>query len=321
MKNLFSRRHVGFLLLAALNLLLAQGSFATDPAGGAYGGGDTPTGLAGSLGGTISTGAGSFDPYERNASRSVTDMVVPGAVVPFTYTRLWNSRSGWSDNWGWGIDVNEITGDLPPGSDPNDYFLGYHIGYPDGRKVTFNKPSVPAHAPQGGPGTYTHADGIFDKFIIQASGVGQLFLADGSVVNFNMPSNSATSIVDRYMRTVTFAQDGTGRTITEPGGRWIHIGLPSGSGTNHQVTTITSSLGQTVTYTMDYAVSGLYPYQPPNPPTPPGDPNGPTILTSLGSVTYNDVLDPATNQPIQANYVYKQVKPPPRDSNPSTPDP
>ncbi|HMH06932.1 MAG TPA: hypothetical protein VK579_09680, partial [Terriglobales bacterium] len=67
-------------------------------------GDDTPTGLAGGFGGSITTGAGSFDPYERNASRSVTDIVVPGAVVPFTYTRIWNSRSGWSNNWSWRFD-------------------------------------------------------------------------------------------------------------------------------------------------------------------------------------------------------------------------
>ena len=65
-----------------------------------------PTGAAGSFSGSIATGGGSFDPYERNASRSVTDIVVPGAVIPFTYTRIWNSRGGWRDNWQWDIQKN-----------------------------------------------------------------------------------------------------------------------------------------------------------------------------------------------------------------------
>ena len=96
--------------------------------------------------------------------------------------------------------------------------------------VNFNKPSVPPHAPPGGPGTYTHADGVFDKFVIQSSGVGQLFLADGSVVNYNIAGNIATGIVDRYVRAITFIETRQASTITEPGGRWIHIGVPDRRG-------------------------------------------------------------------------------------------
>ena len=73
---------------------------------------------------------------------------------------------------------------------------------------------------------------------------------------------------------------------------------PTGGGTNHQVATISSSLGQSVTSVMDFATSGYYPYEPPYVPDPPPgyvppDPKGPNILTALGTVIYNDVIDPA----------------------------
>src|SRR3954468_20690158 len=95
-------------------------------------GDDTPTGLSGGFGGSITTGGGSFDPYERNATRSITDIVVPGAVVPFTYTRIWNSRSGWSDNWSWRFEEIIVSESNASG---DNLFRGYNVHYPDGRVV------------------------------------------------------------------------------------------------------------------------------------------------------------------------------------------
>ena len=271
-------------------------------------GGDTPTGASGSFSGSIQTGAGSFDPYERNASRTITDIVVPGAVIPFTYTRTWNSRSsshnnysllgsGWHNNWSWGLEDLWYT-DLPPGTPPNDYFHGYKVHYPDGRVVQFNKPSSPAHAPPGGDGTYTPmAPGVVDRFVVQ-SGAGQLFISDGSVVNFSMTCNldwDATSIVDPHglIVTITFVPN-LGVRITEPGGRYIQIGAIQGYGTNLQSYTVTTSLGQSVTYTItrtDAAAESTAP-------------------SMLEDVTYNDVIDPVTGGPVAAHYVYLKVQPP-----------
>ena len=122
---------------------------------------DTPTGLAGGFGGSITTGGGSFDPYERNATRSITDIVVPGAVVPFTYTRIWNSRSGWRSNWSWGID--EII--VSESNDRRDnLFRGYNVRYPDGRMVRFSKPNF--ETPRGGPGTYSPGILLQDRLVI-----------------------------------------------------------------------------------------------------------------------------------------------------------
>src|ERR1044072_7725624 len=114
-----------YILVACVGLIAASRALGQ--------GEDTPTGLAGGYGGTIATGGGSFDPYERNATRSVTDIVVPGAVVPFTYTRIWNShglRNGWRDNWSWLVEEVIVTESNAGGW---DLFRGYKVEYPDGR--------------------------------------------------------------------------------------------------------------------------------------------------------------------------------------------
>jgi hypothetical protein len=305
MKTSLSRlallRSLRFIEIRCLLVLCPGLICASDALGQGQAGGDTPTGLAGGFGGSITTGGGSFDPYERNASRSVTDIVVPGAVVPFTYTRIWNSRSGWSDNWSWRLD--DIIASDGSGTG-NDLFKGYNVHYPDGRVVKFNKPSQPAHAPVGTPGTYLPDMGILDRFVIQPDGAqAQLLMSDGSVVNFNMNGLDATSIVDPHGLTITFTYDSTGLTIHEPGNRTIHIGAAQLSG--HTSTyDVTTSLNQHVTYATTYDTGGSYAYDGH------GDPDGDNILTSRGTVTYHDVVDPATGLPIEAHYVYKTVQPP-----------
>lgn len=171
--------------------------------------GDTPTGLAGGFGGSIETGAGSFDPYERNSSRSVTDIVVPGAVLPFTYTRIWNSRSrGWKTNWSWAIkklSVTEVANCDP--ANRNCFFYGYSISFPDGREIQFNKPT---NAAEGEPGNYPAVPGALERFVIMPDRAhAQLILVDGSVVNWTMSCAtfcgfSLASVVDPYLRAVTF---------------------------------------------------------------------------------------------------------------------
>lgn len=48
--------------------LIAFGWLAASQESFGQGANDTPAGLAGGFGSSVSTGAGSFDPYERNAS-------------------------------------------------------------------------------------------------------------------------------------------------------------------------------------------------------------------------------------------------------------
>ncbi|MGI9086412.1 MAG: RHS repeat domain-containing protein [Chthoniobacterales bacterium] len=276
-------------------------------------GGDSPTGLTGGFGGTIDTGAGAVDAYERNASRSVTDIVVPGAVLPFTYSRTWNSRGGdWRSNWSWGIEQWESLrqGDNNPGG--NDWFYGYTISFPDGRTISLRKPSG---GPAGGPGTYTGYTGIFEYLTIDADRAhAHLHLTDGSVVTWNM-ANCAdagcaldlANIVDPFGQQVTISTTSLGTVIQEPGGRTITIGKPTTSG--HIITsTVTTSLNQSVTYRTTLT----------DPPPYAGSPDP----SKYYDITYNDVLDPATGTPIQAHYIYLKVARPKRNSNdPLPPDP
>ena len=225
-------------------------------------------------------------------------------MVPFTYTRIWNSR-GWSrNNWTWELeDLYSTEGG--PGTTGNDLFHGYNVHYPDGRVVKFNKPSNPPHAPPAAPGNYPPAQGVPDRFVVSSdSASAQLIMGDGSVVNFDMPSLTATSIVDPHGRAVTFTFDNCGMKVTEPGGRWICIGWEQLNG-NTSTSTVTTSLNQSVTYTYSSDTSGYYPYQCCS-----GDPDGDNIRTSRGTVTYNDVVDPNTGHAIEAHYVYKTVQPP-----------
>jgi RHS repeat-associated protein len=246
-----------------------------------------------------------------SATRTITDIVVPGAVVPFTYTRIWNSngaRNGWRHNWAWEIDEHSTT-ELGPGGETNDLFFGYIVNYPDGRVVEFSKPQQPQGQPSlpaGAPGTYMPNLGVQDRFVIQPDGAeGHLLLSDGTVVNFNMHDlyAGATSIVDPYGLTVFIASDGLGTmTVTEPGGRQIFIRPGS----------VTTSLGQSVTYTSQSSGSHIYNWYY-------DDPDSDNIQTTRETVTYNDVIDPATGQPIEAHYVYKTVQ---RNSFiPNTPPP
>ena len=297
--------------------------------------GNTPYGLAGSYGGSINTGAGTFDPLERNFSRSVTDLVVPGAVIPFTYTRIWNSRhpgdpgafennwmdGNWSDgaghhwnantgtNWSWSVEGWQACMCSDQGTTwGNDWFYGYYVNFPDGRRVQFAKPQTAGGAP-GAAGVYrSNQGGVVEYLVIDADQAhSHVYLGDGSVVNFGgLGSEGAffpTTIVDPHGLVTTFTLGPSGMDITEPGGRSIHVNALVYSTDNKTVTTsVTTSLGQSVNYVAKFAVSGSGPGMG-------GELDNPNVLASTLDVIYNDVIDPATNQPVQANYIYKQVEP------------
>jgi len=58
-------------------------------------GNDNPTGPSGQFNGNITTGC-SYDPYTGNATRTITDIVVAGAVGDYglSFSRTSNSGSG-----------------------------------------------------------------------------------------------------------------------------------------------------------------------------------------------------------------------------------
>ena len=98
-------------------------------------GNDNPTGPAGIYNGDITT-AGAYDPYTGNTTRTVTDLVVTGAVGKYglSFSRTADSRGigsafgaggGWYHSFGWSIDPVE---DLPSGQP-----IPYTVNFPDGR--------------------------------------------------------------------------------------------------------------------------------------------------------------------------------------------
>src|SRR5437868_7985268 len=117
-------------------------------------GNDNPTGPSGQFNGNVTTAA-SYDPYTGNAKRSVTDLVVAGAVgsYPLAFGRISNSRAdvmpdfqfgpsgNWRHSYSWEADPSPV-------DDPTSYFS---VHFPDGRWVTFF-PSASDNCWRAGPG-------------------------------------------------------------------------------------------------------------------------------------------------------------------------
>ncbi len=110
---------------------------------------DNPTGVTGQFNGNVTTG-GSYDPYTGNATRSITDIVVPGAAYPLAFSRTVNSRygsghvpgqgayefgkaGGWRHSYQWGISQSTLTNTFDETARPSSY----NVFYPDGRAVAF----------------------------------------------------------------------------------------------------------------------------------------------------------------------------------------
>jgi hypothetical protein len=106
-------------------------------------GNDNPTGQSGIFSGEVTTGC-SYDPYTGNATRSITDIAVAGAVgeYPLALVRTANSRTpsltgifgadgGWNHNYNWTMD------DSPVGYAQNFLPKKYTVNFPDGRVETF----------------------------------------------------------------------------------------------------------------------------------------------------------------------------------------
>ena len=126
------RRSYGVLVLSLLfaPLLFAQV------------GDNNPSGASGIFNGQA--GACGYDPYTGNASRSITDIVVSGAVgeYPLALVRTANSRApsatevfgwagGWNHNYNWRMADSTRSGvqHFVPSS--------YTVDFPDGRVETF----------------------------------------------------------------------------------------------------------------------------------------------------------------------------------------
>jgi RHS repeat-associated protein len=193
-------------------------------------GNNNPTGPSGAFNGSVTTGC-HYDPFTANAKRTLTEMVVAGAVGEYglSISRTWNSRTpGWTWSHTWRIDAAGAPGQ-------HDSYL---ITFPDGRQETFNYTTADVD--------YRAAPGVRDRMQPWTAtngnfGVCYLVLPDGGKIEFSgtriaqhdpelIPPDwydfdlTATAMIDPYglRTTYTYPADGS-FTITEPAGRWIKV--------------------------------------------------------------------------------------------------
>ncbi|HZE57587.1 MAG TPA: hypothetical protein VE031_07015 [Chthoniobacterales bacterium] len=243
-----------------------------------------PTGPAGSFNGNVTTGC-SYDVFTGNATRAMTDLVVPGAVgsYPLAFGRTANSRSAMSGQFGsaggrqhsysWDLDGSE-TSNRNPSFAPTYYT----VSFPDGRVITFTHSSPSDPYFRGPPGVQERFQPLNTN---TGSLLAYLVLPDGGRVEFKATrvsecdyelhppctysySYQAQAIIDPYgARTLlAYNGDGTLNTITEPAGRWIQLiygfGPPDNYGYRDQVIDhVTASDGRSVQYI--YARQAFYP--------------------------------------------------------------
>jgi RHS repeat-associated protein len=233
-------------------------------------GNDNPTGPSGMFNGNITTGC-SYDPYTGNATRTVTDIVVSGAVgeYPLAFSRTYNSRNaggglwfggagGWHHNYEWSLEDSVVR------TTPNVQPTSYTVDFPDGRSERFVFSS-------SDPGYFRPLAGIGDRFQpLNASLLAYLVFPDGGKVEFKATQKQyldpccpdggcgmctyyyysfvAQAIIDPYglKTTLTYNTDTTLQKITEPAGRTLT--LTYGVVGQKVISTVTSSDGRAVNY-------------------------------------------------------------------------
>jgi len=275
-------------------------------------GNDNPTGVSGFYNGNVNT-ACSYDPYTGNATRSITDISVAGAVgaYPLAFTRTTNSRytpgagtlefgaaGSWRHSYQWTIDPITIQD-----SGPNRWYVmpgTYSVNYPDGRRVGFySQPGTGDSYFRGLPGIsdrfqQLHSDADTDVYVLLPDG-GKIWFSvtinrDGD--DFGPVSSTfefqLAGIIDPYgqVTTITYPADGS-MQITEPAGRWLklfYITTPWMGDT--VLVNVQASDGRSVTYNY-----GGW------------QPAGAAMYSYLGNVQYRDNNG---NSYAQAIYAYQQ---------------
>src|SRR5437899_8257696 len=209
-------------------------------------GNDNPTGISGVFNGNVTT-AGSYDPYTGNATRSVTDITVAGAVgaYPLAFTRTMNSRytpgvgtlefgapGSWRHNYQWTIDPITIQA-----TGPNRWYVmpgTYNVNYPDGRRISFYSHAGDSYF-RGVPGIsdrfqQLHSDADSDVYVLLPDGGKIWFSASVSRDGDDFGPVTSTfefqfaGIIDPYgqVTTITYTGDGS-MQVTEPAGRWLNL--------------------------------------------------------------------------------------------------
>jgi RHS repeat-associated protein len=230
-------------------LLLLLPLFSTGPLCAQVGNGN-PAGASGIFNG-LAGGCG-YDPYTANATRSITDISVAGAVgeYPLALIRTANSRApsttevlGWAG--GWNHNYNWILEDSPTSTTQNFQPNRYTVDFPDGRVETFHAVTWDNRY-RVRPGADTPAQstsaGVPERFVPlnTSTMLAYLILPDGGQVEFTASQHvanghyyykyHATGIIDPYgLRTQLVDEvvaNGARRRfvwVIEPAGRWLHF--------------------------------------------------------------------------------------------------
>ena len=211
-------------------------------------GNNNPTGASGIFNGQVNTGC-SYDPYTGNATRSITDISVAGAVgeYPLALVRTANSRAvsttevfAWAG--GWNHNYNWIMEDSPARNGSNLPPTQYTIEFPDGRVETFKSVTWdPGHfrVRLGADGSAGVRERLLPMDPQNNNFVTYLILPDGGKVKFQATqynSNgqffykyTATAVIDPHglQTTLTWENFGNGRKrlqkVTEPAGRYLQF--------------------------------------------------------------------------------------------------
>jgi RHS repeat-associated protein len=242
-------------------------------------GNNNPTGVAGIFNGQVNTGC-SYDPYTGNATRSITDIAVAGAVgeYPLALVRSANSRApsttevfGWAG--GWNHNYNWILEDSPTSNTANFQPKRYTVVFPDGRVETFRaatwdtcyrvRPGVDT------PPQSTSA-GVRERFLqLNLNNMyAYLILPDGGAVEFRAQQHSAngryyykyhaTGIYDPHGLKTTFQSEVTPNGLRR---RLVWVIDPSGQRSLHftyvgpnnaKIASIEASDGRVVNYNYIY---------------------------------------------------------------------
>jgi RHS repeat-associated protein len=241
-------------------------------------GDNSPGGHSGIFNGQIHTGC-SYDPYTGNATRSITDIAVAGAVgeYPLALVRTANSRNpsttevfawagGWNHNYNWILEdsASTTTQNFPPAA--------YTVDFPDGRVETFKSVTWDTACYRVRVGANGSA-GVRERLVPIAppnNMYAYMILPDGGKVEFLAEQHNAsghyyykyhvTAIIDPHGLRTTIATElvanGTRRritTVTEPAGRQLQFFYTTNNGPKiDHINGMNGNSGRTVQYSYIY---------------------------------------------------------------------
>ena len=241
-------------------------------------GNNNPGGVSGIFNGQINTGCG-YDPYTGNATRSITDIIVAGAVgeYPLALVRTANSRTpstseaigyggGWNHNYYWTMDDSGVgyAQNFSPGQ--------YTVNFPDGRVETFKSVTWDPGYFRVRVGTDGSA-GVRERLQPIAAPnnmYAYLILPDGGKVKFQATlhnfngqyhySYKAAAIIDPYgqQTTLTWETVNSRNRLTrvqEPAGRYLQLSYSGNSPRISQVQEFINGVGRrSVLYYYSYSM-------------------------------------------------------------------